>query len=112
MTFIVPPQFVVNGVSQRERPPCVIECDVVELVKSVVPSYWHFKYRKRVAARIAYTAYVRLPEHVEAPADWTRLSCGAVELTVPLHFNRRVDFPTFAPGQTRVRLDEPNEAMR
>lgn len=109
MTFIVPAQFVVNGVPQSQRPPCVIECDVVELVKSVVPSYWHFKQRKRVAARIAYTAYVHLPEHIEAPADWVRLPCGAVQLSVPMHFNRRVDFPAFPPGQTRVRFETPEQ---
>ena len=90
MTFIVPPEFTVYGVPQRERPPCLIQCDVIELARMFSLGSWKFRFSRRRAQHVSYTAYVRLPAWIIPPDNWSRLDSGEVALRVPLHFNKRV----------------------
>jgi hypothetical protein len=106
MTFIIPAAFTVYGIPQRERPPCVVELDVTELVRTFAESPWKFRNRMRRGVRVSYLAYVRLPAWIAAPEKWDRLASGEVQLTVPLHFNQRVPFPEFPPDSNRVRVDD------
>ncbi|MHB9833843.1 hypothetical protein Q8F57_003290 [Paraburkholderia terrae] len=105
MTFIIPPRFTVYGIPQRERPPCVLELEVVELVRMYVNPGWKFRNVRRRGVRTAYVAYVRLPGWISAPEDWDRLETGEVLLTVPLHFNQKAPFPQFPEGTDRIRVD-------
>lgn len=98
MTFIVPAEFTVYGVPQKERPPCLIQCEVVELVRSFAHSPWKFRNSMRRGLRVSYLAYVRLPAWIIPPEKWPRLETGEVELRVPLHFNAHErPFPVCAP---------------
>jgi len=106
MTFIVPAQFTVYGVPQKERPPCLVQCDVVELVRTFAHAPWKFRNSLRRGLRVSYSAYVRLPAWITPPENWPRLETGEVELRVPLHFNQRVPLPTFPPDSNRVRPDD------
>lgn len=106
MTFIVPPEFTVYGVPQRERPPCLAQCEVVELVRSFAHSPWKFRNTLRRGLRVSYSAYVRLPAWITPPENWARLETGEVELRVPMHLNQRVPLPEFPPDRNRVRIDD------
>ena len=106
MTFIVPPSFTVYGVPQKERPPCLISCDVVVLVRSFAHSPWKFRNSLRRGVRVSYSAYVRPPAWITPPDNWPRLETGEIELRVPLHFNQRVPLPAFPPDSNRVRIDD------
>ncbi|SIT43700.1 hypothetical protein BN2476_350245 [Paraburkholderia piptadeniae] len=106
MTFIIPAAFTVYDVPQRDRPPCVLELEVIELVRMHANPGWRFRKTVRRGGRVTYTAYVRLPGWITAPEKWPRLETGEVEITVPMHFNQRAAFPEFPPGKNRVRLDD------
>jgi hypothetical protein len=106
MTFIVPESFTVYGVPQNQRPPCLVECEVVELLRMFATAPWKFRNSMRRGLRTTYWAYVRLPAWITPPEKWPRLESGEVELRVPLHFNQRVPLPEFPPGRDRVRIDD------
>ena len=101
MTFIIPASFTVYGVPQRERRRCLVQCNVVELMR--INSYGAGLLRGARPIRTIYTAYVRLPGWITPPEGWPQLDTGEVELTVPMHFNQRVEFPQFPFGVDRVR---------
>ena len=106
MTFIVPASFTVFEVPQRDRPPCLIECEVVELVRTFAQASWKFRRLQRRGIHATYLAFVRLPAWVVPPDGWPRLDSGEVELRVPLHLNPRVPIPQFPAGSNRVRVDD------
>lgn len=106
LTFIVPPSFTVFNIPQRERPPCLIECEVVELVRERTLGPWRFRNSLRRSVQTKYTAYVRLPAWVTPPERWHRRDTGEVALTVPLHLNPRAVLPQFPAGSDRVRFDD------
>jgi hypothetical protein len=106
MTFIVPDEFTVCDIPQRERPPCVIELEVVELVRMQANPGWRFRRAVRRNLRTTYIAYARLPAWITAPADWPRLETGEVQIRVPAHFNQKVPIPQFPANSDRVRVDD------
>jgi hypothetical protein len=105
MTFIVPASFTVYGVPQRERRRCLIQCDVVELVREQSHPGWKFRRTVLRGVRTIYTAYVRLPGWITPPEGWPQLETGEIQLGVPMHFNPRIEFPQFPDGADRMRLD-------
>lgn len=104
LTFLVPDTFKVFGIPQRERPPCLIECPVVELIRERTTNVWAFRRFSHRAGPWRYIAYARLPDWVTAPEIWNRLPTGEVALDVPLRFNPHVQIPEFPAGATRVRV--------
>lgn len=106
MTFIIPAAFTVYDVPQRDRPPCVLELEVIELVRMQINPGWRFRKTLRRGIHTTYAAYVRLPGWITAPEKWPRLATGEVELGVPLHFNQRVAIPQFPPNTDRVRIED------
>ncbi|CAG9256197.1 hypothetical protein [Paraburkholderia caribensis] len=106
MTFIIPAAFTVYDVPQRDRPPCVLELEVIELVRVRSDPGWKFRNSLRRGVRTTYLAYVRLPGWITAPENWPRLETGEVQLGVPLHFNSKVPIPQFPPNGDRIRIDD------
>ncbi len=104
LTFIVPDEFKVYGIEQRERPPCVVELEVTELIRMRSSGPWMRHRARRRIRSTSYIAYARLPGWIEAPLGWPRRDGGAVELSVPGHFNRKVTFPAFPDGVDHLRL--------
>lgn len=109
MTFIIPASFTVYGVPQRERRRCLIQCEVVELAREQSRSGWKFRGTVLPGVRTIYTAYVRLPAWITPPEGWPRLETGEIQLTVPMHFNPRIEFPQFPDGVDRVRLGDAEQ---
>lgn len=95
LTFAVPDEFEVFEVRQCERAPCLIDCDVVALVRSKAPGAARSTHFLRRRPRTLLFAYVRLPAWVQAPAQWTRLSTGEICLQVDPKINRRAVIPSF-----------------
>ncbi|AJW99392.1 hypothetical protein BM43_3191 [Burkholderia gladioli] len=110
LTFIIPADFTVYGVPQRERPPCVIELQVVELIRMTTKtrSPWSHRFTRRTKPWISFMAYAHLPGWISAPERWRRAPGGAVLLDVPVHFNRRVTFPEF-PESGRLSFESNGE---
>ncbi|MBG0879410.1 hypothetical protein H0X90_21710 [Burkholderia sp. 9775_39] len=104
LTFIIPPEFTVYGMPQRSRTPCVVDLDVTELIRMRSSGPWMRHRARRRARATAYLAYARLPGWIEAPEGWPRRDGGAVQLSVPSHFNRKVPFPVFPDGVDHMRL--------
>ena len=111
MTFKVPKEFEVFGVPQWLRTPCLITCDVVELVRVVSPPrrQWYSRRRRMEPSQVTYIAYVHLPPWVTAPERWARLLSGEVQLSVSTALNRRVEIPEFPKGVDRIVIEQEAE---
>lgn len=108
MTFSVPKEFEVFGIPQWLRSPCLITCDVVELVRIVSPArrQWYSRRRWAEPSQISYIAFVRLPPWVIPPEKWSRLMSGEVQLSVSTALNRRVEIPPFPKGVDRIVIEQ------
>ncbi|OTP79467.1 hypothetical protein [Caballeronia sordidicola] len=108
MTFAVPAEFHVFGIPQSKRPSCLIQCDVVELVRMVSPPrrQWYSRRRRMEPTQVTYSAFVRLPPWVTPPERWSRLLSGEVQLTVSVALNRRVEIPPFPVGKDRIVIEQ------
>jgi hypothetical protein len=107
MHFYVPREFHVFGMPARTRFFAPIECEVVELVRTVFPPEWKWfrNRRNRVSSQVTYTAYVVLPPWVTPPERWGRLISGEVQMGVNMDLNRRVQIPDFPVGVHRIVID-------
>ena len=108
MTFSVPKEFEVFGIPQWLRTPCLIDCDVVELVRIVSPHrrQWYSRRRRMEPSEVTYSAFVKLPPWVTPPERWPRLMSGEVQLSVSIALNRRVEIPPFPKGTDRIVIEQ------